>query len=432
MRHVAWPLTLLFGAALCMACSAGTDLSNNNNNNNNATYKDAGVGLEAGADTGAADKGTGKDTSTPDQGVTDKGISTKGMGLGCISNKECTGSGQICLLYSNIFTWIKTAGLCTRACTPDKSSTPLVNEDNCPTGFMCATFRYSSGNVNYCLQTCKPSLTTNTCAKSSKTTCHPRSAQYAGGTGKNLCIWPACQSDKDCPVLGSTTCTKDTDCTSLGNDAYCEKSTQKCARPGKCSPGGLCSPHKLGKTTAKVGDPCKSDFDCPNGGSCLTESASSSRAIGVNYRNGYCTVPFCSANLAGYSCPTGSECDTLYYGGLCFKSCKLDSKTDCRGNIHDKGGDYECYAWNNLNVGGHSVTKGPVCLSAATATCDFLGTKLDCSSLGLKGNTTHMSCRDRFTGAKKSQKRDKTGICLDDTASGPFQTVATDAGTPDK
>jgi hypothetical protein len=45
---------------------------------------------------------------------------------------------------------------------------------------------------------------------------------------------------------------------------------------------------------------------------------------------------------------------------------------------------------------------------------------LDCTHLADTGNPTHMACRDGKTGAIKANPKDPTGVCLDDTASGPF------------
>jgi hypothetical protein len=146
-------------------------------------------------------------------------------------------------------------------------------------------------------------------------------------------------------------------------------------------------------------------------------------------------IPNCTfaKQLPAFACPAGATCNNLFYGGQCHKSCDLTKATDCRGYAGDKGGDYECYAWNNLVIGSTQVSDAPVCANAAGQTCDNLGTKLDCSSLGLEsGNTTKMSCRDRYTGVAKANKADPTGVCLDDTASGPFETpVPVEAG-PDQ
>lgn len=383
-------------------------------------------------DTGAADKKAGEGTVASDTGVT----GPHNIGETCATKTDCKSGSPDCIMYTNLFSWIKVgAGICSKACTADNTNTPLVDEDSCPKpGYKCATFGSGTSAYHYCLKTCSPSTTTNPCPAKSGTTCHPRSTQW-GGLTTAVCIWPACTSNKDCPVNMNKSCTKDSDCTSFGTDAFCESSLQMCARPGKCTTGGICGTHTLGKSTAKIGDPCNDDRDCPSNGSCLTEGTSSS-AVGVNNRNGYCTVAGCAfaTSVTDYSCGTTADCNFLYYGGICFKTCDLTKATECRGYSKDNGGDYECYAWDNLSVSGKSVTSKPICQSAASITCDTFGTtgSLDCSSLGLTGNTTNMTCRDRDTGVKKSNKFDTNGVCLDDTASGTFKTATPDAGVPDK
>ena len=375
---------------------------------------------------------TPEGTMTPDKGpITPK---DHNIGAGCATTKDCKKDSATCLQYTNLFGWVTTgAGICTAVCTPDNANTPLVDEDSCPKpGYKCATFNYSGGTkYNFCLKTCDPSLTKNPCDAKSGTTCHPRSTQWSGSLTSAVCLWPKCTSDKECPVTLKKTCTADADCTAQGTGAFCYTSSGQCALPGKCSAGGICGKHSNGKATAKVGDACEDDKDCPGAGSCLREEASSTSAIGVSNRNGYCTISYCSFSktLPDFACDTGSACHGLYYGGLCFKKCDLKKAADCRGNAKDKGGDYECYGWNNLSIGGNPITSSALCQSAASITCDFLGTSMDCSALGLQSNPTKMSCRDRYTGVAKSSKSDPTGVCLDDTASGTFQTATVDAGT---
>jgi len=359
------------------------------------------------------------DTGAPDLRKDSKPGVTK-MGEGCVNKDDCGADAPLCLMPTG-----GSLGICSKACTPDDPGTPLLNEDDCGEGNLCSTFTIGSKDYFYCLKTCKPSTTKTNCPASSKRTCHPFATRYTGDLAVPACWYMACQSDKDCPVFGAKTCVLDSECTGLGADAYCD-SAGRCARPGKCTAGGLCGTHALGKATAKVGDPCTADFDCPGSGRCLTET-SEAGAVGLSWKNGYCVVSYCSfaAELPDSKCPTGSTCNNLYYGGLCFKSCALDVASDCRGNAADKGGDYECYAWDNLVTGSgqQKISEGPICMSAATQTCDSLGTKLDCTALADSKKPTNMSCRDRFTGVKKANKADPTGVCLDDTASGPFDPV---------
>lgn len=373
-------------------------------------------------DTGVEDGGADitVDTLKPDTVAAESNL-----GEGCAQISDCKKGSPLCLSHPVN----ASLRICSRSCTPDNTTTPLINEDDCPDGFLCASFAYTTATYNYCLKKCTPNMTTNPCPANSGTTCDPVSTRW-GALDQAVCFEPACKTDKDCPVLAAKTCTVDGDCTSVGTDAFCDEDTYLCARPGKCTAGGLCGVHTYGKTGAKVGDPCSSDLDCPSNGRCLTASTSSS-SIGTHYNNGYCIIAGCSfANLTEFACATGSTCFKLYYGGYCHKSCAMSGATDCRNIASDKGGDYECYAWNNLSIGGVSVSATPVCASAANQTCDSLGTTLDCTSLGEQGNTTNMGCRDRYTGVKKTNAADPSGVCLDDTASGPFQT-AVDAGVSD-
>ena len=384
-------------------------------------------GVDAKADKGKLD-GKAKDGTKAD------GALASNLGEGCTSAKDCKEGSPVCMMYSNIFTWISPAGICTRACKMDDTKTPLVDEDDCPKDHSCTKFGFSTATVYYCLKECKPSLTKNPCPASSGQTCHPLSARYTGNAEKAVCIYPACKSKKDCPAFSDTPCTSDADCSSVGTDAFCEASSGTCARPGSCSSAGLCGPHGYGTSKAKVGDPCKTDFDCPINGVCIKEDQNAFGSIGVSYRNGYCVIPYCAfANsLTAYSCPSGSTCNWLFSGGLCFRTCKLSDKNGCRHSDKDKGGDYECYAWNKWKfTSGSYVTAEPVCMNATTQTCDSLPTGNDCRDLGETNNPTKMGCRDRNTGVAKAKVTDPTGVCLDDTASGLFAPVTVDAGAPD-
>ena len=385
---------------------------------------------------GRVDAGVDKtraDSKATDGAKGEAGLASN-LGQGCKASKDCKEGSPVCMMYSNIFTWIAPAGICTRTCKMDDPDTPLVNEDDCPKDHGCTKFGFSTATIYYCLKKCTPSLTKNPCPASSGQTCHPLSARYTGSAEKAVCIYPACKTKQDCPAFSDKTCTKDLDCVSVGSDAFCEPSSGTCARPGSCSNSGLCGPHGYGTAKAKVGDPCKTDFDCPINGVCIKEDPSTFGSIGVSYRNGYCVVPYCAFSnaLSAYACPTGSTCNWLFSGGLCFKTCKLSDKNGCRHNDTDKGGDYECYAWNNWKfTSGSKVTAEPVCMNAATRTCDSLPTGHDCRDLGDTNNPTKMKCSDRFTGVAKAKATDPTGVCLDDTASGLFAPVTVDGGALD-
>lgn len=371
----------------------------------------------------------GADVEVPDTLAPDLPPADHNMGEGCKTNSDCKTGSPDCLVLSKA----EGIGICSKTCTPDNPDTPLINEDDCPTDFVCASFNYTTATYNYCLKTCTPSMTTNPCPASSKQTCHPVSTRFTD-LDQPVCWYLACKDGKDCPVMSATTCSIDADCTSVGADAFCESG--ECARPGKCNTtSGLCAPHTLGKAGSKVGDPCTSDFDCPNAGTCFP-ATSDSTTIGTLWANGYCTISGCAAaSLTDFACPTGSACNHLYYGGICAKTCKLDDASTCRNNPADKGGDYECYAWDNLVVGGGiQVTSEPVCMSAASQECD-MGASLSCATLGDQSdqanpNPTNMSCRNRFTGVATTQT-DPAGVCLDNTASGPFAPAPDGGTTPD-
>ena len=393
--------------------------------------KDSGVdlGVEAGADLAPAD-------ITPDKPATNDGTSTDGiekvgnMGEGCIKVADCTGKPAICLNISKA----KGASACSAKCIADDSSTPLVNEDSCPKNFTCSRIQMSDQTYkNYCLKDCIPSETKNPCPKSSKTACRPYSSKEVS-PGKAVCRYSACTENKDCPVRTSQTCSTDSECTSVGTGAFCY--SKACALPGKCiTAAGICGPHPgIGKKTAKVGDPCKSDLDCSENGYCIEESNSYTSAIGVAYRNGYCAQRDCmfSKTMPSFKCPTGSYCNMRYYGGYCFKSCKQSEAKGCRGYAKDKGGDYECYDWSGWTTSGIKIAAGPTCQNASTRTCDTVNSKVYCASLATGSkNPTKMGCRDRNTGVVLKDPGSKLGVCLDDTVSGPYDQPKADAGTAD-
>jgi len=398
---------------------------------------------------GCSDDGEGKqdgaikvDAGTPDTGTTDVGVpdqkvtaDTKpdaggagNMGHGCTKSTDCTGQADRCLTMSKT----KGASVCSKYCTLDDSKTPLVNEDDCPKGFVCSKIQMTDKTYkNYCFQKCKPSFTKNPCPASSKVSCAPSSTRY-GSPGQAVCFYSACTSNKDCPVWTQTKCAIDVECAKVAKDAFC--SSGFCARPGKCTKGGICGVHTgVGKKTAKVGDPCKSDLDCMENGICLEESNSYTGAIGTSYRNGYCVVRYCSwpNDLKEFACPTGSTCNMLYYGGYCFKSCNPAKTEHCRNNKDDKGGDYECYDWSGWTTQGIPITKEPICQDASTRRCDTVNSTAACAGLAPKGNAQKMRCRDRYTGKDMAKPKDPKGVCLDNTASGKFMTSAPDGGYPD-
>jgi hypothetical protein len=209
-------------------------------------------------------------------------------------------------------------------------------------------------------------------------------------------------------VTTGKACKNDTECTGEGTGAYCDAASGLCALPGNCTAGGICGPHQNGTATAKVGDPCTGDKDCPNNGACITDRD--------GYPQGYCTIRGCSSGIAEFACPTGATCHRLFFGGWCHLSCDTTNPTGCRNHPGDKYGDYDCYAWNNFSLGGVAVSDEPVCAAGAFSTCD---TVQDCASLSTQGDTD-MLCRDPSTGTPTSNPNDPQGVCLDNTTSGPL------------
>ena len=338
------------------------------------------------------------------------------MGHTCMASSSCC-QGLTC---ESLSTGVQ---ICTRTCHPDSPQTPLVNEDNCTSGYICGTIS-PPGQIYRCLQKCTPTMSHNPCPVG--LACKPKSTQYSRTVNKAVCVYPPCTSGKDCPVALSETCNQATavpKCTKSPKGAFCAPDPLstlggRCNLAGAChAKSGLCNPHKYGKPAAKVGDPCKDDRDCNGTMFCLQQQAT----LGApQYRNGYCTVSGCTfaKSLSIRACGTGSSCFSYTYGGICFKTCDLKNASSCRGQAKDKHGDYECRAWNNLTMGGVLISKTPICEPGHRVPCDlFSGAKLDCSVLGLSGNPTKMSCRDPKSG-KVLTKFDSSGYCLDATASG--------------
>jgi hypothetical protein len=365
-----------------------------------------------------------------------------------IIGKACTAgscpAGYQCLLITS------TSGICTISCTPDDPNTPLVNEDSCPnqTKNICGEI---DSYGNYCFAKCNPQIGCNEC--DTGTACHLSSGAYVGLHYNAVCLFPGCTTNSDCPVTTGQACT--TTLNSCPSGETCQAVSQGttdgiCAKDGVCDPiSGLCTAHGLGKPTAKVGDPCKGDVDCGNNMLCLTEydeskylkqggdsctdndeccsgiclmGTCSQGVCAVHYRNGYCTVYGCkfAATLPTRACPSGSDCNLLYSGGICLKTCDMTNAASCRNNSADYLGDYECRAWNNVPyASGTSITKGPVCDFGSAVPCvTWWSSGQDCSILGNTGNTTNMACRDLKNNVL-GNKYDPSGFCLDNTASGP-------------
>jgi hypothetical protein len=371
------------------------------------------------------------------------------VGLPCTLNGNECGSASTCLLASD------TAGVCTCPCIADNAATPLVNEDTCPNlaKQICSTVTLQGGGVqSFCLQKCSPRLGANDCQ--GKLSCDPSTSRTFGMFDVAVCVVTGCAADADCRVSTSTVCSVLSNNCPTGQTCvtFSGADEGRCTLPGKCDlPSGLCGPHTLGKSTAKVGDACKDDRDCAGNMTCLmefdmakyqkhaaatctddTECCSGLCSSGkctaglcpVLYRNGYCVVFGCtfSSTLTFAACAGGSSCNRFFPGGLCQKTCSLSGATDCRGNGLDLFGDYECRAWDNFSLGGTQITSGPVCDFGTGLPCSlFQSGSIDCSDFGdlvaTPANPTNMKCRT-LANVATATPYDANGFCLDDTSSG--------------
>jgi hypothetical protein len=346
------------------------------------------------------------------------------MGHGCLVDKDCCGK----LICSRAYTG---ARMCTRACTPDNISTALVNEDDCPDApnkFICADIATPPVRTYRCLKRCIPAKGVHTCPAG--LACSPRSTLMTRSTDRAACGFPMCKTGKDCPVFLNKVCSTIVtwpQCVGHSSGTFCApiyvgSFSGRCARAGACdTTSGLCAPHTLGKSSASVGDPCKSDTDCAGQMECLQEVATGGT---VYNRNGYCAIQGCNfdSTYPDAACPKGSTCLTIYYGGRCLKTCDLQKPASCRGHAKDRYGDYECRAWNQYFRTRGTLAKTPVCQPGYSTPCNNIafstGLKIECKTLGLSGNSTQMLCRDPATG-KVLPTYSPSGTCLDTSASGP-------------
>jgi len=391
-----------------------------------------------------------------------KGSCAAVLGKPCSKNGNQCGTNADCLLNSPD----GTLGVCTCRCTPDNPRTPLVNEETCPGAkalnySICGAIASGKGpKKNYCFKRCSPRLGSSDCQ--SPIFCNPRSGAVVGKPNLAVCYGRGgCTRNSDCPVSTGKPCdTRDAAKKCTGAGEKCKALTAfgtvgMCAVPGVCDTrSGLCDEHRLGKASARVGDPCKSDLDCAGNQRCMVEfnEARFLKAAGkkctsnseccsdrcksgvcaagapcrVRNRNGYCTTTGCqfSRTLTIAKCDTTSACNRLFSGGICQRTCNLKLAKNCRGlkddtnKMVDHPGDYECRAWNNISIGGRSMSSKPVCDFGNSMPCDKLsGSGLDCSSLGLTPNVTNMKCRGTNYKAR-TNKYDPAGLCLDDTAPG--------------
>lgn len=408
---------------------------------------------DAGAPDGAVTKlDSSKPTCTPFAGV---------VGKKCTKPADC-GSGYTCLALST------TTGICTLACTPDNAKTPLVNEDTCAAlpgqqNKVCGKVPVTGGGTkDYCLHRCNPFIGCNECAAG--VACEPASGDAVGLPNLAVCLYEGCTKNSDCPVTTGVAC--DTVAKNCPTGSLCEalvsgSTDGMCAKPGACDvTSGLCSKHTLGKATAQVGDPCKSDLDCAGNmtcylehhefkylkaagvacsgdsqccsGSCKSNKCATGRPCIVRHRNGYCGVRGCKfdQSLTIAACPSGSHCNKGYAAGICQRACDLSKTVDCRNNTGDYFGDYDCRSWDQVTIGGVKMSQGAVCDFGYGLPCSRLTSPATCAVVGLPTNSTTMSCRTLQNQTLASNSPE--GFCLDNTASGQLAPTW-DAGssTPD-
>ncbi len=460
MRRLGLATVACIAALSLMAACSDDDTTKSKNDKGSIQLDDGGTQQDTGGTTGdqgatGNEGGVAGDSKVPTGDGAVAQCDAKIVGKACTKDgKEC-GSSHTCLLTASD----GKGGVCTCLCTADNSKTPLINEDTCPgatttKASVCGAVSLSDGSTkNFCFKTCKPKLGGNDC--SSPMYCHPRSGASIGQFSLAVCLFSGgCTKNSECGVTNGTLCDKSKTPTGCKTGETCSALTTNgtagmCTVDGKCdTKSGLCGVHTVGKSTAKVGDPCKSGKDCAGNQSCQIEfdetkyladagktckadgdccsgkCSSGTCAVGepckIRNRNGYCSISGCgfAKTLTQFACDSGSVCNTLYSGGVCQKTCDLKTATTCRNNAKDFMGDYECRGWNNLSIGGSPIVAKPVCDFGYSMSCDMLkNSSLDCTSVGLQSNPTKMGCRDAKN-TKLTNKYDPKGWCFDDTASG--------------
>jgi hypothetical protein len=292
---------------------------------------------------------------------------------------------------------------------------------------------------NVCVRKCTPSDGTNEC--DTGVACAPETTRYH--FAQPVCFAAPCESGRDCPVTVGPPrgCASDRDCS---NGAFCAPDRGACAIPGVCDAGsGICGPGPVGSAFAAIGDPCRSDIDCPVGGACLSASwpRVSLSEGDTAPRNGYCTRLGCrfSGTLSGRTCPSGSACNNFYYGGGCQRLCDPADPGGCRGNDCDPArglvsgcdwfGDFDCWDWGGWIF---TIDNLPVVSGSDGQVCDYIGpvfnscqeiydqsSQQGCPEMAPTGNPVSMDCRDAETAAPTLNDADSAGHCLDLTSSGP-------------
>lgn len=435
MRRFAYGFVAIAAAFAFTACSD----DDNNTTPDGGPDPDGTIILKEG--------GTGNEASvTPDQGPQ---CDATMIGKPCNPTANDCGNAAICLPFDD------TTGICTCECMPDDPNTPLIVEDNCPDQAYntCGTVPLADGSdIGLCLKKCDPKIGANDCQ--SPISCHPMSGLEVGIYDSPVCLFPGCDADDQCQVLSSEECKTDGTVACTDTTAKCLPREEGgldglCVLPGKCDlTSGNCGPRENNfNADAKIGDPCQDDTECgatmaceretdmadygvatgpctENGDCCsgrcdATTGQCQPGTCSIHSRNGYCYQQFCAFDsLTEFACPTGSICNKFYSVGLCQKSCTLDDASSCRGVTGDLNGDFECRSYNNFNQFFESAD-GPTCDWGDMVDCTVFGiTDINCSFFGLgAGNDTNMRCLG-LDGADKTDPRDSTGFCLDDTASG--------------
>jgi hypothetical protein len=283
--------------------------------------------------------------------------------------------------------------------------------------------------------------------------CIPEAGPRVGVWSTSVCAFTGCTTDDDCPVFTSTSCDTTSGGCGAGETCVAHKSGTtkgRCAKPaGDCEIySGICGfkPPELSNSQARVGDPCADDTECDEYMICMMEYDASfiEKAEGmictendeccsgtckegactaglcpIKFRNGYCTIRGCTFadTLPERACPRGSACNNLWIGGLCQKLCDVNVPGDCRGSeAGDQFGDYECRAWNRMDLAGLTVASAPVCDFGTAIRCTLLESKGGCPLVGDVNNSTQMLCRSLDN--EVLSDNDPLGYCLDTTASG--------------
>jgi len=396
---------------------------------------------EAGADTTPGTDGTQKpdgtikpDSTKPDSTIIPSTCTAASVGKPCKDDSECGTGDNKCVDFGS------GQGICTCPCTPDDPDTEVANEDSCPSNskINCIAMPETTPVQAFCFQLCSPELGKNGCT--APFACDPYITYALETYDKVVCAISGCTKDADCQVIGKDCtvantgeCATDQKCLPLSSSA--PQGPGKCVGPGKCDvPSGICAPHDHGKASAKVGDPCTSDYDCAGNMNCFGEFDSSEpgKPGPIYFRNGYCTISNClwESTLTSGKCPADTACNFFFVYGACEKECDMTKAETCRGVAADRLGDYECRGYNAVfsNILKPLCDPGPFlpCDSFATWSTPLYCEYFSADSTGAT-NPTNMGCRG-LDNVVKTNNVDPAGYCLDDT---PASTVLRGQNPPD-